>query len=70
MSDLFGNYIVGFPTRWLKCHKTTWSNLRLPERPGLVPQSRNQTEFMTYELIIRNGTEDATVALQLSRFIG
>ena len=19
MSDLFGNYIVGFPTRWLKC---------------------------------------------------
>ena len=23
MSDLFGNHIVGFPTRWLKCNGRT-----------------------------------------------
>ena len=34
MSDLFGNHIVGFPTRWLKCNNT-WCKANMHFRHNL-----------------------------------
>ena len=31
MSDLFGNHIVGFSTRWLKCVLKTGKNVNVKE---------------------------------------
>ena len=59
MSDLFGNHIVGFPTRWLRLIFVTFSQFELSHFLGIftmkmkgqwVPCVRNSYSFMPIHL--------------------
>ena len=49
MSDLFGNHIVGFPTRWLKCLHST--------QPTTFSRNSETTQLEHYFSILHKPTE-------------